>query len=109
MRRFYLTLDLKDDPELIAAYIAHHQNVWPEVRESIRASGIHHMEIYQAGDRLCMMVEAEENFSFEEKAKMDANNAKVQEWEELMWTYQQKLPFAEKGEKWVLMRKIFEL
>jgi L-rhamnose mutarotase len=33
----------------------------------------------------------------------------VQEWEELMWKYQQALPCAERGEKWMLMEKIFEL
>jgi L-rhamnose mutarotase len=33
----------------------------------------------------------------------------VQEWEELMWKYQQAIPGAKPGEKWVLMNKIFEL
>jgi len=33
----------------------------------------------------------------------------VQEWEKLMWKYQQALPKAKPGEKWVLMNKIFEL
>jgi len=40
---------------------------------------------------------------------MDANNPKVQEWEELMRKYQKALPFAKKtGENWMLMDKIFE-
>jgi L-rhamnose mutarotase len=33
----------------------------------------------------------------------------VQEWEDLMWRYQQALPSAREGEKWLLMDKIFEL
>jgi len=33
----------------------------------------------------------------------------VQEWEDLMWNYQQPLKKAMKGEKWVLMNKIFSL
>lgn len=108
MKRFCLILDLKDDPELIQAYLHHHRNVWPEIKESIKQSGIQGMEIYHVGDRLCMMVEAEEGFSFEEKMKMDQENQKVQEWEDLMSVYQKELPFA-KGQKWVLMEKIFEL
>ncbi len=109
MKRFALTLDLKSDPELIAQYIAHHENVWPEVLDSIYASGIKSMEIYQVADRLFMMLEVADDFTFEEKAALDANNPKVQAWETLMDTYQKRLPFAKGDEKWVLMNKIFQL
>lgn len=81
MNRFALTLNLKKDPELIDQYIAHHQKVWPEIIESIKESGIQQMEIYQVDSRLFMMIEADDTFSFEVKAKNDAANAKVQEWE----------------------------
>ena len=56
-----------------------------------------------------MIMETNENFSFSEKEKMDNANAKVQEWEQLMWKYQQGLPGSKPGEKWVLMKKIFDL
>jgi L-rhamnose mutarotase len=56
-----------------------------------------------------MIMEVNEHFSFEQKAAADNNNEKVQQWEELMWNYQEPLPEAAKGEKWVLMDKIFEL
>lgn len=109
MKKYCLTLDLKDDPQLIEEYKTHHEKVWPEVIESIEASGISNMEIYLLGNRLCMMVEAEDSFSFVEKAAMDSNNEKVQLWEELMWKYQKALPLAQPGEKWMLMDKIFDL
>ncbi len=109
MKRFCLALDLKDDPMLIEHYISHHKNVWPEVLESIRMSGIIKMEIYQVHARLFMVMEVTEDFSFGKKDQADRSNPKVQEWEELMDTYQQRLPFAKSGEKWVLMEKIFEL
>lgn len=48
-------------------------------------------------------------FLLKKKSTIDANNPKVQEWEELMWKFQQALPFAKSGEKWMLMEKIFEL
>ncbi len=109
MQTFYLTLDLKDDPQLIAEYEQHHQNVWPEILASIKEAGIEQMEIYRSGNRLFMVMHVNGNFSFAEKAEMDAHNPKVQEWEKLMWKYQQALPAANPGEKWVLMDKIFSL
>ena len=109
MKRFALTLDLKNEPDLIAQYIEHHQNVWPEIIESIKTSGILNMEIYHVATRLFMLMETEDEFTFENKAKMDAGNSKVQEWETLMDTYQQRLPFAKPDEKWVLMDQIFKL
>ena len=56
-----------------------------------------------------MIMETTDDFSFDEKGKMDAENPKVQEWETLMWKYQQALPMAKIGEKWLLMNKIFDL
>ncbi len=109
LKRYCLTLDLKDDPALIAEYEAWHRNVWPEILQSITSSGIEQMEIYRAANRLFMIMETNAQFSFSEKAKADAENEKVQEWETLMWRFQQALPFAAPGEKWVVMDKIFTL
>ncbi|WP_100614168.1 L-rhamnose mutarotase [Confluentibacter citreus] len=105
----YLFCDLKDDDHLIAEYKAYHQNVWPEILKSIKDSGIVNMEIYNKGNRLFMVMEVMNGFSFERKADMDANNPKVQEWEILMWSYQQKVPMAKEGEKWLLLDRIFKL
>lgn len=109
MKRYCLALDLKDEPALIAEYENYHRQVWPAIMKSIKDSGIEQMEIYRAGNRLFMIMETADDFSFEQKAKADASNAKVQEWEELMWKYQQALPFAKPGEKWVILNKIFSL
>lgn len=109
MKKFCLALDLIDNPELIAEYENYHQNIWPEVRKSILDSGIRNMEIYRVQNRLMMIIEADENFSFDAKNEADKNNPKVQEWEELMWKFQQKLPNSKAGEKWQLMDKIFSL
>lgn len=107
--RYCLALDLIDDPALIAEYEQYHKQVWPEILESIKSSGIESMEIYRTGNRLFMIMETNASFSFEEKGKADANNPKVQEWETLMWKFQQALPWAKKGEKWIIMDKIFDL
>lgn len=109
MQRHCLALDLKNDPALIAEYEAYHKAVWPEILESITSSGIQVLDIYRTGNRMFMIIEATDDFSFDKKAAMDQANPIVQKWEELMWTFQQAVPGAEAGEKWKLMDKIFSL
>jgi L-rhamnose mutarotase len=108
-RRYCLTLDLKDDPQLIAEYKHCHEKIWSEITLSIKDAGIEDMEIYLLGTRMFMVMEVNEHFSFDIKAKADRENPKVREWEELMWKFQEPLPEAKPGEKWLLMEKIFKL
>lgn len=109
MKKFFLFCDLKDDAKLIEEYKEYHKSVWPEIIKSIKDSGIENMEIYNNGNRLFMIIEANDTFSLEGKAKMDASNSKVQEWEDLMWKYQQQIPWAKEGEKWLPLEQIFKL
>ena len=108
-RRYCLALDLKDDADLIAEYERYHQEVWPEITHSIRESGIGDMEIYRVGNRLFMVMEVSDEFSFEAKADADGASPRVQEWEALMGKFQQPLPWALPGEKWLRMERIFKL
>ena len=108
-RRYCLALDLKDDPKIIAEYKRHHEKIWPEITHSIKQSGIEDLEIYLLGTRLFMILEVNDGFSLEDKREADRTNPKVQEWERLMWRFQQPLPQATPGEKWLLMERIFKL
>jgi len=108
-KRYCLTLDLEDDPALIAEYRRHHEKIWPEITASIKDAGIVDMEIYLLGTRMFMIMEVNERFSFDAKAGADRANPKVREWEELMWKFQQPLPAAKPGEKWLLMERICKL
>jgi len=110
-RRFCFSCDLKDDPALIAEYKRYHApgNTWPAITQSIRDAGIVDMQIYLTANRMFMIMEVDESFDADRKAEMDANNPKVQEWEELMWKFQQELPWAKAGEKWIALEKIFQL
>ena len=109
MERHCLALDLVDNPKLIATYKKYHEKTWPEITASLVKSGIKTLEIYCVGNRLFMILEGDETFSFETKSAADAANPKVQEWETLMWKYQQALPTAKEGEKWLFMDKIYHL
>lgn len=111
MKRYCLTLDLHDNPELIAQYEHWHkpENFRSEIKQSILEAGITNMEIYRFGTRLFMIMETDETFSFERKAAMDTANSQVQDWENFVWQFQKPVPGAKPGEKWVLMDNIFKL
>lgn len=102
-------MDLKDDPQLIAEYEALHQHVSPEIIASIKDAGIEDMRLFRFQNRLMMIMEVNPSFTFEKKTAMDAANEHVQTWETMLWKYQQPLPGAKAGEKWMLMEEIFKL
>jgi len=110
MQRYYYALDLKDDAAAIAEYERWHRPgiIWPEIVTSIRAAGIEDMEIFRTGNRLVMVVNMADDYVPTAKRESDTD-AKTQAWEQLMDRYQQRLPWAEAGQKWVPMGRIFSL
>ena len=109
MKRYCFALDLINDDELISSYKKHHKMVWPEIEKSIKESGVKNLEIYLVENRLFMILEANNNFSLEQKAVADDKDPRVQEWEKLMWKYQKALPTAGPNEKWLQMELIYKL
>ena len=110
MNEFAFTLNLKDDPEAIALYRYHHDHFWPEVEAALKKVGILDLKIFLLGRRLFMYITAKDDFKpetdFPRYLKL---HEKCQEWEELMGTFQEKVPEAGENEKWAKMEKIFEL
>lgn len=111
MQRLYYALDLKDDAEAIAEYERWHRpgTIWPEIVASIRAAGIEEMEIFRTGNRLVMAVQRVDQHEPSAQREEGAADAKTQAWEALMDRYQQRLPWAQPGQKWVPMAQIFSL
>ncbi len=107
----YFALDLKDDAALIERYKAWHAPgaVPAAINRSIRQAGIEKLEIFLVGNRMVMALTPGPDFDAAKKAAADAADPDVQAWEELMWTFQQALPFAQPGEKWLPMQKIYAL
>lgn len=110
-KRYCQTLDLKDSPELIAAYRALHaeDGVWQETLEAIHASGILEMEIYLLGNRLFMIVEMPADLDWDEAMRRMGQMPKQEEWEALTGKYQQAAEGADSAGKWHLMERIFHL
>ncbi len=110
-KRYCQTLDLKDDPELIAAYKALHTEggAWPEILDGIRAVGILEMEIYLLGTRLFMIVETPADFDWADSMARLAGLPRQSEWEAQTAKFQMADPQAGSAEKWQLMERIFHL
>lgn len=110
MKTYCFTLDLHNDPDLVAEYKRWHtrEHIWPEVIDCLRANGVLSEEIYLAGNRLFMILRTTEDFSLDAKISADKASPVMQKWEELMNRFQKPLPEARPGQKWVPMEKIFE-
>ncbi|MDR2145914.1 MAG: L-rhamnose mutarotase [Tannerella sp.] len=110
-KRYCQTLDLKDDPALIAEYVKRHDkaNRWSEITEGIKSVGILEMEIYLIGTRLFMIVETAVDFDWDTAFTRLATLPRQAEWEEYMAIFQVSEPGASSAEKWKLMDRIFNL
>ena len=104
-------LDLEDDPALIAEYRHWHRPGGPpqSVTDAIRAQGVREMLIFLSGNRLCMVVDADEGFESKAKAASEAANPEAVAWEQRMSAFQRALPWAKPGEKWVECTQIYAL
>lgn len=111
MEKLCYALDLKDDAGLIDRYKQWHAagQVPVAINASIRNAGIAALEIYLVGNRMFMILTPGPDFDPVAKAAADAASPDVQDWETLMWQFQQALPFAPAGEKWQLMERIYSL
>jgi L-rhamnose mutarotase len=111
LKRYCLTLDLKNDPESIRQYKYWHenQNIWPEIPRGIREVGFSEMEIYLRGTRMFMIVEADESVSFDAAMAKMATLPRQKEWAAFVARFQQQLPDAKGDEKWMMMERVFKL
>ena len=109
VKRYCQTMDLKDNPELIAEYVKRHSEAeaWPEIRAGIREVGILEMEIYILGTRLFMIVETPLDFDWETAMARLATLPRQAEWEAYMSIFQQADATATSAEKWQLMDRRF--
>ena len=111
VKRYCQTLDLKDDPELIARYVEAHDRFhsWPEIREGIKSVGILEMEIYILGNRLFMIVETPLDFDWDSAMTRLATLPRQQEWEDYVAMFQACRTGASSNDKWQMMERMFFL
>ena len=110
MRSFGLALNLKNDPDAVEKYKSYHQNVWPEVETALKRVGIVSMKIFLIGHKLFMYVETVDDFEPERDfPKYLEDHIRCKQWDELMQTFQEKIPEAGDDEWWALMEPVYEL
>jgi len=110
-KRFCKTLELKNDPALIAEYKKVHAKkmVWPEITRGMKEVGIVDMEIYLWGTRLFMIMDTLPGFNHEQAMSVLAKKPRQSEWEAFVSRFQKSSSTASADEKWQLMERIYKL
>ncbi|MHB8384745.1 MAG: L-rhamnose mutarotase [Candidatus Binataceae bacterium] len=110
MKTYGLTINLKNDPEIIRRYVEHHAAVWPEVERSLRGIGIERMMIFLLGRQLFMLMETIDSFDAERDfARHAVSHPRVTDWQNLMASLQEPVPGAKPGEWWAEMKLVYSL
>lgn len=110
LKTFGLTINLRDDPELIEKYKEYHRNVWPETEQALKAVGITAMKIFLLGRSMFMYIETVDDFVVERDfLKYLEQDPKCREWDDLMRTFQEKVSEAKADEWWAMMEQVYEL
>ena len=110
-KRYCQIMELRDDAELIRRYVEAHseEKARSIVLKGIREVGIEEMEVYLLGNRIVMIVDAPEDFNWDEAMAKLATLPGQAEWEAYVAQFQGCDPDAPSTDKWHLMEKIFEL
>ena len=109
MKCYGMTINLKDDAEVIAQYKAYHRHVWPEVLENARGLGILKTRIFLIGRRLFMYIETEDEFEWTSSFSAPQDVAvRLRAWDDLMRGFQEQAPEAQADEWWAQMELVHE-
>lgn len=109
MKRYAMTVMLKDGPQVISLYEAYHANPWPETNAGLLSAGIVRMYIYRHGRQLFMFMETRDDFDMERDMPHCTENPRAREWDELMRAFQEPPPGAPPGSTWVEMKEVYAL
>jgi L-rhamnose mutarotase len=111
VKRYCQTLDLRDDPKLIAEYRNRHKegNIWHEIMDGIKEVGILDMDIYILSTRLFMIVETPLDFDWDRAMTRLATLPRQQEWEDYMSGFQLVMKGCTSAQKWQPMERMFHL
>lgn len=105
MQRIGRVLRLRNGAE--AEYERYHADVWPEVLEAIRKSGIKNYTIFRHGRWLFSYFELQDNVSLTEAGRIISSHDVCRKWEGLMHALQEPLPESGKEDWWVPMKETF--
>ncbi|MCR5678920.1 MAG: L-rhamnose mutarotase [Prevotella sp.] len=110
-KRYVQFLEICDNTQLVAEYRKWHSEeyIWKEVLDGIREVGILEMEIYIQGNKLVMIVDAPEDFQWDEAMSRLSSLPRQAEWEAFVSKFQGCSAEARSDEKWQPMERMFKL
>lgn len=108
MKTYAMTIDLKDDPQILALYEEYHKNVWPEVRQAVKNVGMENVRIFRFGTRLVQVFDARDGFDIAKDIDSYAKNPVVKKWDMMMNEFQVPLEGRKKGEWWAGMELVYD-
>jgi L-rhamnose mutarotase len=109
MKTYAYTIDLKDNPEIIAKYKEYHRNIWPELIEANKKMGVKENKIFLLGTRLFMIMKVADDFDPQRDMQNYAAGEREKEWDALMRSFQKPVPEAGEDEWWAQMECVFDL
>lgn len=110
MKELAFALDLKDDPDAIAAYVDWHGKVWPEIMRGMAAAGVLSQHIYLIGNRLFMVLQVEDDFDYRRDfAQYLKDTPRAADWDEMMRDHQIAVPWAQPGDLWAQMDRVYDM
>ncbi len=106
--RTVMTLEIKNDPELLKEYIEVHKpdKIWPQVLDNMDAMGILDMEIYLHGYQAFLIMDSAPEFDMERDGQQWASLPGEQEWQHYVVKFQKVEPKSKALEKWKVMKII---
>lgn len=99
---------LKVKPDMIAEYRAHHQNVWPEMREALSKAGWHNYSLFMRDDGL-LFGYFETPYSLREAQAAMENTEVNARWQAIMSPYFEIPLGAHPDQMFVELEEIFHL
>lgn len=110
IKAYCITTNMVADTAMQNEYIKLHveqQTLWPGVGEGFCNEGFQYIKMWKSDRRLVLIVGIPADMDLDEMSRMNAeNHPKVQEWNEYMGQFQEALPGAAPGQKWVFMNQI---
>lgn len=107
-KRYVLTLEIINDPELLKEYKKIHAmgQSWPEINNNMKTVGIKDMEIYLWDYRAFLIMDTKVDFDMQQDGEKWSNLPREKEWQEYVAKFQKVDPESKATEKWVSMEKL---
>ena len=105
-----LTANLVADPKMQQEYLDYHATQfekWPELSRGFCNADFQQLLIFRNGRQLILVISIPKGESLDKlNPRTTENNPRVNEWNKLMGKYQEGLPGAGTGVKWVFLERI---